>query len=263
MELLRNLNQVTALQIAAIVAVTWMSMGLTQRLLPWLAEQFSGHKRLYILAAVPVFRLLFIIVATVMIIPRIVEPTMENLVALLGTVGVALGFAFKDYVSSLAAGIVTLYEMPYRVGDWIKVEDAYGEVKEIGMRAVEIVTPDDTVVTIPHLKLWTTHIYNSNDGSRYLMCVTDFYLHPRHSANQVKACLLEVVLTSVYLQFEKPVTVLIQEKPWGTHYRIKAYPIETRDQFVFITDLTVRGKAALTELGVEFAAMPFPFRESE
>lgn len=263
MELLQNLNQVTALQIVAIVVATWMSITLTQRLLQWLAEQFSGHKRHYILAAVPVFRLFFIIVATVMIIPRVVEPTMENLVALLGTLGVALGFAFKDYISSLGAGIVTLYEMPYQVGDWIKIEDAYGEVKKIGMRAVKVVTPDDTMVTIPHQKLWTTSIHNDNDGSQYLMCVTDFYLHPRHPAHLVKARLLEVALTSVYLQFEKPVTVVIQDKPWGAHYRIKAYPIETRDQFVFISDLTVRGKAALTELGVEFAAMPFSFRESE
>lgn len=51
----------------------------------------------------------------------------------------------KDYVSSLLAGIVTPCEMPYRLGDWITVEGVDGEVKSIGMRALEIVTPDDTV----------------------------------------------------------------------------------------------------------------------
>jgi len=39
--------------------------------------------------------------------------------------------------------------MPYRRGDWISIEGTYGEVKSIGLRAVEIVTPDDTMVVIP------------------------------------------------------------------------------------------------------------------
>lgn len=262
MELLENLNQVTLIQIIAIWVGAWLASTLAQRFLPWLAERFSGTQRLYILASVPVFRLLLIITATALIIPRVVDPTVHNLVALLGTLGLGLGFAFKDYISSLLAGIITLYEMPYRVGDWIKIENAYGEVKKIGMRAIEIISPDDTVVVIPHLKLWNTSIHNANDGSQYLMCVADFYLHPRHAAMRVKTSLLEVVLTSAYLQFEKPITVVIHEKPWGTHYRLKAYPVDPGDQFHFITDLTVRGKAALTELGVEFVAIPFLHQES-
>jgi len=48
----------------------------------------------------------------------------------------------------------------------------------------------------------------------------------------------------------------VLEKPWRTHYRLKVYPIDARQQFHFLTDLTVRGKAALTSLGVEFVALP-------
>ena len=115
-----------------------------------------------------------------MIISSIIEPTIENLFALLGALGLALGFALKDYASSLIAGIVTLYEIPYRLGDWVSVEGAYGEVKSIGMRSFEIITPDDTVVVIPHLKLWDKKIFNSNDGSSSLQCSAAFYLHPCH-----------------------------------------------------------------------------------
>lgn len=183
-------------------------------------------------------------------------PPFENLITLFGAVGLALGFAFKDYTSSLIAGIVTLYEMPYRLGDWISVEGAYGEVKAIGMRAVEIVTADDTVVVIPHLKLWDKLIFNANDNSRNLQCAADFYLHPRLDAARVRRTLHDVGLTSPYLQVQKPVAVIVHEKPWGTHYRLKAYPVDPRDQFRFVTDLTVRGKAALAELGMEFAVAP-------
>jgi small-conductance mechanosensitive channel len=207
---------------------------------------------------VPVVRLLVIAAAAWLIVQQSIDPTFENLITLFGAVGLALGFAFKDYTSSLIAGIVTLYEMPYRLGDWISVEGAYGEVKAIGMRAVEIVTADDTVVVIPHLKLWDKLIFNANDNSRNLQCTADFYLHPRHDAALVRRTLHDVGLTSPYLQVQnqKPVAVVVQEKPWGTHYRLKAYPVDPRDQFRFITDLTVRGKAALLELGLEFAVAP-------
>ena len=219
--------------------------------LPWLADKFSGRFRIFLLALVPVLRLLIILAAFALIIPYLIEPTFKNLVALLG----ALGFAFKDYVSSLIAGVVAIYEMPYRPGDWIEVDGAYGEVRAVKMRALEIVTPDDTVVVIPHLKLWNQLIFNANDGGPNLQCVADFYLHPRHDAASVKEVLYDVALTSAFLKIEQPIRVIVSNKPWGTHYRLKAYPLDPAQQFQFITDLTVRGKAVLNRLGVEFSAL--------
>ena len=183
-------------------------------------------------------RLLFIILAFVLIIPVIIEPTFKNLVAVFGALGLALGFAFKDYVNSLIAGIVTLYEMPYRPGDWIEVNGVYGEVRAIGMRAAEIVTADDSVVIVPHNKLWDTLISNSNDGSENLMCVAEFYLAPDHDAAEVRQLLYDVALTSVFTKLHRPIIVVLMEKPWGTCYRVKGYPIQPRLQFQFVSDLT-------------------------
>ena len=255
-EILRTLSQANLVQIGLIVAGAWLLIAMSARFLPWIANRISGRFRFYLLASIPVLRLLIIVVALALIIGRVIEPTVEKLVALLGALGLALGFAFKDYISSLIAGVVTLYEGTYRPGDWIEVNGAYGEVKAINMRSAEIVTPDDTVVVIPHLKLWDQLIHNANDGGQNLQCAADFYLHPCHDAAQVKHTLYDVALTSAFLQIEQPINVIVSEKPWGTHYRLKAYPIDPREQFHFITDLTIRGKAALTNLGVDFAAMP-------
>jgi len=256
MEILHNLNQMVIIRTIIIVVAALLLITVSQRTLPWLAERFSGRHRLYILASVPVLRLMIIVVAVWMIISTIIEPTIENLFALLGALGLALGFALKDYASSLIAGIVTLYEIPYRLGDWVSVEGAYGEVKSIGMRSFEIITPDDTVVVIPHLKLWDKKIFNANDGSHNLQCAADFYLHPQHNPKAVIEALLDTALTSSFLQVQKPINVVASEKPGTTQYRLKAYPVDPRDQFRFITDLTVRGKEALAGLGVDF---PTPY----
>ena len=50
--------------------------------------------------------------------------------------------------------------------------------------------------------------------------------------------------------------MVAEEQPWGTLYRLRAYPIDARQQFRFITDLTVRGKAELIRLGIAFAMVP-------
>ncbi|MGF1615794.1 MAG: mechanosensitive ion channel family protein [Gammaproteobacteria bacterium] len=243
-------------EIILILVGAWLLIALEQRLLSWLAVRSRDRYRHYFLATVPLLRLCIMVVAFILLIPRIIEPTFENMVALMGMLGLALGFAFRDYVSSLIAGVVTLYECPYRPGDWIEVDGTYGEVKSIGMRAAKIVTPDDTVVVIPHLKFWDQLILNANNGGPNLQCVAHFYLHPYHDAALVRHTLYDVALTSAFLQIDQPIKVVVQDEPWGTHYRLRAYPIHPGQQFQFITDLTVRGKAALTSLGVNFAQVP-------
>ena len=226
---------------------------LIQWLLLHLAEKVPSRLRLSVLRALPVMRLLVGIGAVVVIVPILVEPTFRNIATLAASLGLALAFALKDYGSSLAAGLVTVFENTYQPGDWIEVDGAYGEVKSIGAREVRIVTADDTEVIIPHSRLWSTSIFNTTSGNRSLLCVADFYLHPDHDASLARKRLTEVAETSSYRKPESPVTVIVLEKPWGTHYRVKAYVKESREQFLFLTDLTVRGKEAIRSLDIRFA----------
>lgn len=248
-----DLKDIGFINIFLILLGTWAIIALIRRIFPLLADRSPNRFRLYVLGAVPILRLVLLALAIALVVPLIINPTVENLFVIFGAAGVAIGFAFKDYISSLIAGIVAVTERPYRPGDWIKIDDAYGEVTSVGLRSIRIVTPDDTVVTIPHLKLWDTNIYNSNDAAPTLLCVADFYLDPQHDAALVRRTLRDVALTSAYLQLERPITVIVAEKPWATHYRLKAYPIDARDQFQFISDLTVRGKEALSTLCVAAA----------
>ncbi len=63
MKILHNLNQVVIIEVIIVVAAALLLITLSQRILPWLAERFSGRYRLYVLALVPVLRLMIIGVA--------------------------------------------------------------------------------------------------------------------------------------------------------------------------------------------------------
>ena len=238
--------------IAMASLLTWV----VQNIFPRIATKLGGKPRLYLLASVPLLRLVIIVTTVIMVVPILVKPSFENMVAIFGALALALGFAFKDYANSLIAGIVTLYEMPYRPGDWVEIDGQYGEVRAIGTRAAELLTPDDTVIVVPHSKLWESLIANGNDGTDHLMCVAEFHLQPHHNIARVMTLLRTVAFTHPLTKPWKPVLVVVSNKPWGMVYRLKAYPVEPSAQFRFISELTATGAQVMATEGVGFVSAP-------
>jgi len=252
-EIFNALDASVLLELALVIAGAIAGIVLLQKVLPWIAEQLHDQRRHYILALVPLLRLVIIIVAFLFSVPLVIEPSLQNMVALLGSLGLALGFALKDYTSSLVAGIVATGERPYRNGDWIEIGGVYGEVTHVGLRTVQITTADDTLYHIPHLKIWNELVANANNGTPRLQTVADFFLDPYHDGNEVRNILYDVALSSTYVSLKESIVVVLKEKPWGTHYRVKAYPVDPSQQFRFIADMSVRGRAVLQKRGFKFA----------
>jgi len=81
-------------------------------------------------------------------------------VAGLGILGFIIGFATKDILSNLAAGIFILIKRPFKVGETVVVSKIKGTVKEMSISACIIVTDDKEYVTIPNAKIWGGPIRN-------------------------------------------------------------------------------------------------------
>lgn len=247
--------------IAPTILTAWLIIALVQRFLPRLANSVPSRFRLYILPWVPILRLAILFIATMIIVPLVFNLSTSNIWTVLGATGLAIGFAFKDYVSSLIAGIVAIAERPYSVGDWVQIGDDYGLVTSMDMRSLRMVTPDDTTIIIPHSRIWTDNIANANSGKRDHLCVADFYVEPNHDVAAARQKLWDVAMTSPYINLAegsvtRPVVVIVKEEPWATHYRLKVYPIDGRDEFKFTSDLTMRGKAALARMGIRSVSVP-------
>jgi small-conductance mechanosensitive channel len=80
--------------------------------------------------------------------------------------GVAIGFAAKDTLSNLIAGVLLILDRPFHVGDRIEIWAAptntatWGDVVEIGLRATKIRTTDNLIIVIPNNEIMRRDIVN-------------------------------------------------------------------------------------------------------
>lgn len=73
-----------------------------------------------------------------------------SFVAVLAAAGFAIGLALQGSLSNFAAGIIILIFKPYKVADWIEVQDKFGKVEEIQVFNTTIITPGRKTLIIPN-----------------------------------------------------------------------------------------------------------------
>lgn len=84
-----------------------------------------------------------------------------------GIIGVAVGFAAKDSLAHVVAGIFILADSPYKVGDWIVLDSGLrGLVTRVGMRSTRILTIEDVEIAVPNSVMGNASIINEAGGPR-------------------------------------------------------------------------------------------------
>lgn len=231
----------------------------TQSFTNWLSEKVPRRFRLAIKQSVPFIKGLILILLISYLLRLFIKLSETDLLAITGTIAVALGFAFKDYVSSIIAGVVTLFEGPFRMGDRVQIRDHYGEVIDYGLRGLRLRTPSDNIVTIPHNVVWTDAISSANSGQLEAQTVTEFFFDHNIDTEKVIPILYQAAYSSRYTQLKLPVVVIMQERPWATQFKLKSYPMDARDEFLYMTDLVRRTKQACTRLQLPYPQVkPYP-----
>ncbi len=83
-----------------------------------------------------------------------------SILTVLGAAGLAVGLAMKDSLSNIAAGLLLLFLRPYKVGDYVDCGSVSGTIKEMGLFATILMTPDGLFVSAPNNSIFGTPIKN-------------------------------------------------------------------------------------------------------
>jgi len=236
------------------IVVAGLLLWFLRRVVNRLGERFT-ERRLLLQQISTILRFSIYLITFIVVIRSMFKLEKGTILALTGTIAVSVGFALKDLVSSVLAGITILFDRPFQVGDRVTFGGLYGEITSIGLRSVRMVTLDDSMVTIPNNKFLTDVVTSGNAGALHMQIVMDYYIAPDSDLPRAKRIVNEAVRTSRFLYLEMPVVVLvnevIHETYVATRLRAKAYVLDVRYEKAFESDVTQSVKHAFAGAGIK------------
>lgn len=231
-------------------AVSWFLAALAER---------SAKRRLFYMRFLPIVRLVTYSIAIYAIVAWVYAVDRNGLLAAGAAIGVGVGFASQGILKNLFGGLIIIFDQPFQVGDKIRIGGTYGEVVNIGLRATRIVTPDDSLVSVPNAEVVEGQVANANTGALDCQVVIDLYVPGWVDARKAKAVARSAAVMSQYVHLEKPVVVLVQDvfkEMFLTQLRVKAYVLDTRQEFIFASEVTETAKAEFLRLGMLLPGFP-------
>jgi small-conductance mechanosensitive channel len=250
-------EQVRNWGLRAILAVLVLLVtGAIVRVLVWVLDRLaerSPKRRLFFKRLVPVLRILVWAFAAFFVVRVVLGVGGQEFLAASAAVGVAVGFAAQDILKNIFGGLIVLFDQPFQVGDKISVGGTYGEVVSIGLRSTRIVTPDDNLVTVPNAQVVDGQVANANAGELNCQVVTDLYLPGWVDEAKAKKIAFDAAVSSKYVYLNKPIVVLIKDKfeeTFLTHLKVKAYVLDPRHEFLFMSDVTERARCGFRKAGL-------------
>jgi small conductance mechanosensitive channel len=200
---------------------------------------------------------IIVIIVTVLAVLNQFGVETASIIAVLGTIGLAIGLALQGTLSNFASGIMLLVLRPFEVGDAVVVGNTSAVVDEIGLFVTQMHTFDNIYVVFPNTKVWGDKIenYTRNSTRRVDM---EFGIHYDDNMDKAMTIIKEVVgndervlaepepLIAVGTLAESSVNIRV--RPWAQIENV--WPLRY--------DLTKRIKERFDEAGI---TIPFPQRD--
>jgi len=95
------------------------------------------------------------------------DKAVASLLAGVGIIGLALGFAFQDLSSNFISGLYMAFRRPFEIGDKVETNAYIGTIEEIKLRSTTLTTTAGLHVIIPNKDIFQKPIINySRSGNR-------------------------------------------------------------------------------------------------
>lgn len=138
-----------------------------------------------------------------------------SIVALLGSVSIAIGLAVQGSLANFAGGVLILLMKPFRVGDYIISRDGEGTVRTIGLVYTVLTTSDNKQVIIPNGTLSNSAMTNvtAMEKRRVDVVISIGYGSDLQKAKEV---MKNVFLTHEAVLKNQPVEVFVNDLSQNT-----------------------------------------------
>lgn len=94
------------------------------------------------------------------------DKTVTSMLAGLGIIGLALGFAFQEIAANFISGVILSIYKPFTIGDIIQVNDILGTVEFLSIRTTDIRTFQGNKVLVPNKIIFQNSITNFTENGK-------------------------------------------------------------------------------------------------
>ncbi len=182
-----------------------------------------------------------------------------------GVAGIAIGFAAKDTLSNLIAGVLLIIDRPFEIGDRVELWQAppnsasWGDVIEIGLRATKIKTTDNIVIIIPNNQIMTRDIINYTASNSIIRVRINIGVAYDADIERAKALMIEEARSVEWvLSSPAPKVVARNFGESAVELQLRVWIKDARKRMDTISDITDLVK---TRFDQEKIAIPFTRRD--
>ena len=135
------------------------------------------------------------------------DKTGTSLLAGVGIIGLALGFAFQDIAANFISGVIIAVQRPFSVGDVIQTDTYFGTIESINLRTLDLRQVTGELVRVPNRKVFEGAIINYTVTTRRrvdLECGVSYTA----DLDQVRKVALDCMQDFPHLLPDRPVEVM-------------------------------------------------------
>ncbi len=179
-----------------------------------------------------------------------------NLMA--GALGLGIGFGLQTVISNFVSGLILVFERPILPGDTIEVNNLFGKVSRIGVRASSITTYDGAEVVVPNMNLISNDLINwtlSDSIRRVEVLVgTSYSSDPNQVLEILKQCATEL---DYVIQEREPLALFTEFGESSLNFRLLFW-VPFEKGLSAKSDVSIAVYNKFKAAGIE---IPFPQRD--
>jgi small-conductance mechanosensitive channel len=187
------------------------------------------------------------------------DKTVTSLLAGVGIIGLALGFAFQDIAANFISGVIIAIQRPFNVGDMIKTNEYFGIIESIRLRTVDLRQVTGELVLLPNRKVFENAVINYSVSTMRRVDV-DCGVAYDSNLEQVREVVLEAVEQIPHLIRERTPEVMFTEfAESAITFQLRFWiPYKRQVDYVSAKSAAIMSiKKAFDEVGI---TIPFPIR---
>lgn len=204
-----------------------------------------------------IVRVFVLIFAFIIIFPNLPASGSDSFKGISVFIGVLVSFGSSTAIGNIVAGIVLTYMRPFKVNDFVMIDNVTGKVIEKTLLMTRLLTQKNEEVTIPNLKILSHHLVNYSSVANHQGVIfhTSVSLSYKESLDQVTEVLLSAAKNTARIEANpKPFVLQSKLDDFYIVHELNAYTKSPENMLEIYSDLRKNILNGLQEAKIETIA---------